>query len=103
MMSRCWLHAECHIGTAAEGTTLCADVTPALPLSSPKPKFEAESIHAIEVVAEQPLVSYKAQILIQPQCRPICDLSFKYNLERKGAMLITSKYEEKKIVAAQMY
>ena len=47
---------------------------------SSEPQFETEGIHTIQVVSKQSLVTHKAQILIQPKCCFVCDLSFQYNL-----------------------
>ena len=51
-------------------------------LGRPQPQFKPQRVHAVQVVAEQPFVAHKAQILVQPQRTLVGDLGLQYHLRR---------------------
>lgn len=51
----------------------------ALDAALSKPQFEAESIHTVQVVPEEPFVPDKAKCLVQPECWLVGDLSLQYH------------------------
>lgn len=48
-----------------------------------QPEFEAQRVDAVQVVAEESLVAHEAQLLVQIQRSPVCDLRLEHNLQRQ--------------------
>lgn len=67
----------------AEGLEGCPVSSPAGSLASPQPQLESQSVHPVEVVTEQPLVSHEPKILVELQRRSVCDLCLQHHLVEK--------------------